>query len=96
MQAFASCLPLLTWLSPVLLETGWPEEVLGLLGHVSPSSVDLAVVTAYQSILTELAKTSPSFRAILLSNDWVEKANLYGMAALEQYLFENSTKTVVN
>ncbi|XP_078537272.1 neurochondrin [Lissotriton helveticus] len=95
MQAFASCLPLMTWLSPVLLETGWPEEVLGLLGHVSPSSVDLDVVTAYQSILTELAKTSPSFKAILLSNDWVEKANLYGMAALEQYLFENSTKTVV-
>ncbi|XP_069478697.1 neurochondrin [Ambystoma mexicanum] len=91
MQAFASCLPLLQWLPPVVLEMAWPGEIADLLAGVAPASVDLEVVTAYQAILTELAKASPGFKAALLSNNWVEKANMYGMAALEQYLCDGIT-----
>ncbi|CAI9590644.1 unnamed protein product [Staurois parvus] len=87
-QAFSACLPLLHWLSPLVLESGWLDSVLSLLSQVSPESVDLEVVTVLQALFTELAQSNVSCRELILQQGGVELANLYGMAALEQCLSE--------
>lgn len=85
-QAFSACLPLLPWLSPLVLESGWLDSVLSLLGQVSPESVDLEMVKVLQGLFTELAQSNASCREFILQNRGVELANLYGMAALKQCL----------
>ncbi|KAL8220553.1 UNVERIFIED_CONTAM: hypothetical protein K2H54_049375 [Gekko kuhli] len=86
MQAFASCMPLFLWLPEVVLQSVWPQDLLKLLSCVAPASVDLELVTAFQGILVELARTSPPFREVIQQHRGAELANLYGMAALEQGL----------
>ncbi|XP_077337854.1 neurochondrin [Lithobates pipiens] len=85
-QAFSACLPLLSWLSPLVLESGWLDSVLSLLGQVSPASVDLEMVKVLQGLFTELAQSNAPCREFILQNGGVELANLYGMAALKQCL----------
>ncbi|XP_063810514.1 neurochondrin [Pseudophryne corroboree] len=87
-QAFSACLPLLPWLSPLVLKSGWLQDILSLLDQVSPDSVDLELVTVLQALLMELAHSSVSCRELIQQHGGVEKANLYGMAALEQCLSE--------
>ncbi|KAM9320139.1 neurochondrin [Gastrophryne carolinensis] len=87
-QAFSACLSLLPWLSLLVLESGWLQDVLSLLNRVSPESVDSEVVTVLQAFLTELAHSNSSCRELMKKKGGVEKANLYGMAALEQCLSE--------
>nr|XP_033810025.1 neurochondrin [Geotrypetes seraphini]XP_033810026.1 neurochondrin [Geotrypetes seraphini] len=89
MQAFASCVPLLTWLPQEVLESRWIQDILELLGSVSPASVDLELVSAFQGILKEQAEKSPACKELILSQGGAEKSNLYGMAALEQCLSED-------
>ncbi|XP_030074294.1 neurochondrin [Microcaecilia unicolor] len=92
MQAFASCVPLLTWLPQEVLDSRWIQDVLELLGSVCPTSVDLELVSAFQGILKEQAEKSPACKELILSQGGAEKANLYGMAALEQCLCEESKR----
>ncbi|KAM3933399.1 neurochondrin [Leptodactylus fuscus] len=87
-QAFSACLPLFPWLSTLVLTSGWLQDLLRLLDMVSPGSVDLELVTVLQALLTQLAQTSVPCRELILSRGGVEKANVYGMAALEQCLSE--------
>ncbi|XP_068125199.1 neurochondrin isoform X2 [Hyperolius riggenbachi] len=87
-QAFTACLPLLPWLYSLVLESGWLKDVLSLLGQVSPQSVDLEVVTVLQDLLTTLAQKNLSCKDLIQQHGGVEKANIYGMAALEQCLSE--------
>ncbi|XP_043915426.1 neurochondrin isoform X2 [Protopterus annectens] len=86
MQAFASCLPLVPWLPQLVLESGWPRNILHLLDQASPTSVDMELVTAFQGLLLQLAKHSRQCEDLILSEGGEQKANLYGMAALEQHL----------
>ncbi|XP_029427876.1 neurochondrin [Rhinatrema bivittatum] len=90
MQAFATCVPLLSWLPQEVLESHWIQGMLELLGCVSPALVDLELVGAFQGILKELAEKSPACRELILAQGGIEKANLYGMAALEQCLGDES------
>ncbi|KAG8451425.1 hypothetical protein GDO86_003583 [Hymenochirus boettgeri] len=87
-QAFSNCIQRLPWLCTLVLKSGWLQDTLHLLDNISPKSVDSDLVTALQSMLTELAKNSSSCRALIQTQGGVEKANLYGMAALEQCLSE--------
>ncbi|XP_075051583.1 neurochondrin [Mixophyes fleayi] len=87
-QAFSACLPLLPWLSPLVLSSGWLQDILCLLGRVSPHSVELELVTVLQALLTELAQSSVSCKVLIQQQGGIEKANLYGMATLEQCLSE--------
>ncbi|XP_056413178.1 neurochondrin [Hyla sarda] len=87
-QAFSACLPLLPWLSSLVLTSGWLQDLLGLLDKVSPQSVDLELVTVLQALLTQLAQVSVPCRELIQHHGGVEKANLFGMAALEQCLSE--------
>nr|XP_014352512.1 PREDICTED: neurochondrin [Latimeria chalumnae] len=86
MQAFASCVPLLPWIPELVLESDWLKLIFALLDHASPMSVDMELVTAFQGVLIELAEHSQQCKKFILSNGGEEKANLYGMAALEQCL----------
>ncbi|XP_042296496.1 neurochondrin [Sceloporus undulatus] len=88
MQAFASCVPLFLWLPQDVLRSGWLQELLAALGRVSPKSVELEVVRAYQGILVELARASQPCLEMIQQHRGLELANLYGMAALEQCLSE--------
>nr|XP_056703117.1 neurochondrin [Euleptes europaea] len=85
-QAFASCVPLFPWLPEVVLQSVWLQDLLELLGCVSPTSVDSELVTAFQGVLVELARTSRPCREVIRQHRGAELANLYGMAALEQCL----------
>ncbi|KAM5181611.1 neurochondrin isoform 2-T4 [Mantella aurantiaca] len=87
-QAFSACLPLLPWLSQLVIESGWLHSVLSLFGQVSPESVDLEVVSVLQALFTELAQNNVSCRELIQQQGGVEMANIYGMAALEQCLSE--------
>ncbi|KAM4698883.1 neurochondrin [Discoglossus pictus] len=87
-QAFASCVPLLPWLSALVLESGWLKDILRLLAQVIPSSVDSDLVMALNTLLSELARSSVPCRELIRKHGGAEKANLYGMAALEQCLSE--------
>ncbi|XP_075709477.1 neurochondrin [Rhinoderma darwinii] len=87
-QAFSACLPLLPWLSSLVLTSGWLQDLLCLLEKVSPESVDLELVTVLQALLTQLAQISVPCRELIQHHGGVEKANIYGMAALEQCLSE--------
>lgn len=87
-QAFSACLPLLHWLSSLVLTSGWLQDLLCLLDKVSPQSVDLELVTVLQALLTQLAQVSVPCRELIRHHGGVEKANIYGMAALEQCLSE--------
>ncbi|XP_048356003.1 neurochondrin isoform X2 [Sphaerodactylus townsendi] len=86
MQAFASCVPLFRWLPEIVLHSVWLQDLLGFLGCVSPTSVDLELVTAFQGVLVELATSSHPCREVIQQHRGAELANLYGMAALEQCL----------
>lgn len=88
MQALAGCIPLFPWLPHAALQAGWLEGLSQLLSRVSPASVDLELVTAFQAVLVELARASEQCRDVILSHQGTEWANLYGMAALEQCLAE--------
>lgn len=87
-QAFSACLPLLHWLSSLVLASGWLQDILCLLDKVSPQSVNLELVTVLQALLTQLAQVSVPCRELIRRHGGVEKANIYGMAALEQCLSE--------
>ncbi|XP_063310853.1 neurochondrin [Pelobates fuscus] len=87
-QAFSSCVSLLPWLSTLVLESGWLQDLLCLLDQVSPASVGSDMVTVLQALLTELTQNSKPCRELILQRGGLEKANLYGMAALEQCLAE--------
>ncbi|NP_001087970.1 neurochondrin [Xenopus laevis] len=89
-QAFSSCVHLLPWLSALVLRSSWLQDTLCLLDNVSPKSVDSDLVTALQGMLTELAQSSSCCRDVIREKGGAEKANLYGMAALEQCLAELS------
>lgn len=86
MQAFASCVSLFPWLPEVVLHSLWLQDLLASLSRVAPTSVDLEVVTAFQGILVELARTSHPCQDVIQQHRGAELANLYGMAALEQCL----------
>uniref|UniRef100_A0A4W3JHC9 Neurochondrin n=1 Tax=Callorhinchus milii TaxID=7868 RepID=A0A4W3JHC9_CALMI len=86
MQAFASCVPLLPWLPQSVVESDWLKDIFDLLNRASPVTVELDFITSLQYVLVELAKNSKHCRDIMLLNDCEEKANLYGMAGLEQCL----------
>lgn len=88
MQALAGCIPLFPWLPHATLQAHWLHELSQLLSRVSPASVDLELVTAFQAVLVELARASEQCRNVILSHHGTEWANLYGMAALEQCLAE--------
>lgn len=88
MQAFASCVPLFPWVPQLVLHSGWLQDLLELLGHVAPMSVDLELITAFQGILMELAKASRPCWEVIQQHRGLELANLHGMAALEQCLRE--------
>ncbi|XP_071992952.1 neurochondrin isoform X2 [Engystomops pustulosus] len=88
LQAFCACLPLLPWLSSLVLTSGWFQDLLLLLEKVSPQSVDLELVTSLQTLLTQLAQISGPCRELIQHHGGAEKANVYGMAALEQCLSE--------
>ncbi|XP_066431096.1 neurochondrin isoform X2 [Eleutherodactylus coqui] len=85
-QAFSACLPLLPWLPSLVLSSGWLQDLLRILDEVSPGSIDLELVTALQALLTQLAQISVPCRELIQQHGGIEKANLYGMAALEQCL----------
>ncbi|XP_077151922.1 neurochondrin [Ranitomeya variabilis] len=87
-QAFSACLPLLPWLCTLVLTSGWLQGILSLLDKVSPESVDLALVPVLQALLTQLAQISAPCRELIQHHGGIEKANIYGMAALEQCLSE--------
>ncbi|XP_040280310.1 neurochondrin isoform X1 [Bufo bufo] len=89
-QAFSACLPLLPWLSTLVLTSGWIQDILCLLDKVSPGSVNLELVTVLQGLLTQLAQISGPCRELIHHHGGIEKANIYGMAALEQCLSEMS------
>ncbi|XP_054856012.1 neurochondrin [Eublepharis macularius] len=86
MQAFASCVPLFPWLPEIVLHSAWLQELLGILGRVAATSVDLELVTAFQGVLVELARASRPCRQVIQRHQGAALANLYGMAALEQCL----------
>ncbi|XP_041068045.1 neurochondrin isoform X1 [Carcharodon carcharias] len=86
MQAFGSCVPLLPWLPQSVIESEWLSDIFDLLSQASPVSVEFDLIAAFQCVLTELAKNSKPCKDIILLNNGEEKANLYGMAALEQCL----------
>ncbi|NXR45509.1 NCDN protein, partial [Hippolais icterina] len=86
MQALAGCIRLFPWLPDAVLQAGWLQGQ--LLSCVTPASVDLELVTAFQAVLVELARASKQYRDVILSHHGTEWANLYGMAALEQCLAE--------
>ncbi|NWZ71913.1 NCDN protein, partial [Acrocephalus arundinaceus] len=88
MQALAACIPLFPWLPDAALQAGWLQGLSQLLSRVTPASVDLELVTAFQAVLVELARASEQCRDVILSHHGTEWANLYGMAALEQCLAE--------
>ncbi|NWT57880.1 NCDN protein, partial [Erythrocercus mccallii] len=88
MQALAGCIPLLPWLPHAALQARWLQGLSQLLARVTPVSVDLELVTAFQAVLVELARASEQCRDVILSHHATEWANLYGMAALEQCLAE--------
>lgn len=88
MQALAGCIPLFPWLPHAALQAQWLEGISQLLSRVTPPSVDLELVTAFQAVLVELARASEQCRDVILSHHGTEWANLYGMAALEQCLAE--------
>ncbi|XP_069827742.1 neurochondrin [Dendropsophus ebraccatus] len=87
-QAFSACLPLMPWLSSLVLTSGWLQDLLCLLDTVSPQSVDSELVTVLQALLTQLAQVSVPCRELIQRHGGAEKANIYGMAALEQCLSE--------
>lgn len=87
-QAFSACLPLLPWLSTLVLESGWLHSVLSHFGQVSPESVDLEIVTVLHALLAELARSNVSCRELIQQQGGLDLANIYGMAALEQCLSE--------
>ncbi|NWU82041.1 NCDN protein, partial [Onychorhynchus coronatus] len=88
MQALAGCIPLFPWLPPAVLGARWLEGLSELLGRVSPASLDLELITAFQGVLVALARASEPCRDVILAHHGTEWANLYGMAALEQCLAE--------
>ncbi|NWH57399.1 NCDN protein, partial [Geococcyx californianus] len=88
MQALASCVSLFPWLPQAVLQAQWLESLSELLARVAPASVDFELITAFQGVLVELARTSKPCRDVILSHHGEEWANLYGMAALEQCLLE--------
>ncbi|NXX34086.1 NCDN protein, partial [Nicator chloris] len=88
MQALAGCIPLFPWLPHAALQARWLQGLSELLSRVTPASVDLKLVTAFQAVLVELARASEQCRDVILSHRGTEWANLYGMAALEQCLAE--------
>ncbi|KAM4884793.1 neurochondrin [Sylvia borin] len=88
MQALAGCIPLFPWLPHAALQARWLQGLSQLLSRVTPASVDLELVTAFQAVLVELARASEQCRDVILSHQATEWANLYGMAALEQCLAE--------
>ncbi|XP_048469047.1 neurochondrin isoform X2 [Rhincodon typus] len=88
MQAFGSCVPLLPWLPQSVIESEWLRDIFNLLNKSSPVTVEFDLIAAFQSVLAELAKNSKPCKDIMLSIG-EEKANLYGMAALEQCLSQN-------
>ncbi|NXI47993.1 NCDN protein, partial [Galbula dea] len=88
MQALAGCVPLVPWLPRAILRARWLEDLAELLTRVTPASVDLELITAFQAVLVELARASEQCRGVILSHQGREWANLYGMAALEQCLSE--------
>ncbi|XP_053310653.1 neurochondrin [Spea bombifrons] len=90
-QAFASCVPLLPWLSSLVLKSGWLQAILNIFEKVSPSSVSSDMVTVLQPLLVELSQNSPACRELVLQQEGIGLANLYGMAALEQSLSETLT-----
>ncbi|KAM4044546.1 neurochondrin isoform 1-T3 [Anomaloglossus baeobatrachus] len=87
-QAFSACLPLLPWLCSLVLTSGWLQSILCLLDMVSPESVNLELVTVLQALLTQLAQIDIPCRELIQHHGGIEKANIYGMAALEQCLSE--------
>ncbi|KAM4794803.1 neurochondrin [Rhinophrynus dorsalis] len=89
-QAFSSCVPLLAWLPALVLRSGWLKDTLYLLGNVSPTSVDSDMVTVLQGLFKELAQSSDPCRKLIREQKGADKANIYGMAALEQCLSELS------
>lgn len=88
MQAFTGCVPLLPWLAPAALRSRWPQELLQLLGSVSPNSVKPEMVAAYQGVLVELARANRLCREAMRLQAGEETASHYHMAALEQCLAE--------
>nr|XP_023421548.1 neurochondrin [Cavia porcellus] len=88
MQAFTGCVPLLPWLAPAALRSRWPQELLQLLGSVSPNSVKPEMVAAYQGVLVELARANRLCREAMRLQAGEETASHYRMAALEQCLSE--------
>ncbi|NWV03442.1 NCDN protein, partial [Ptilonorhynchus violaceus] len=88
MQALAGCIPLFPWLPHAALQACWLEGLSELLSRVAPASVDFELISAFQSVLVELARASKPCREVILSHHGTEWANLYGMAALEQCLAE--------
>ncbi|NXM28960.1 NCDN protein, partial [Oxyruncus cristatus] len=88
MQALAGCIPLLPWLPPAVLRARWLEGLSELLSRVSPASLDLELIAAFQGVLVALARASEPCRDVILAHHGTEWANLYGMAALEQCLAE--------
>uniref|UniRef100_A0A6I8PJM2 Neurochondrin n=1 Tax=Ornithorhynchus anatinus TaxID=9258 RepID=A0A6I8PJM2_ORNAN len=88
MQAFTGCVPLLPWLAPAALRSRWPQELLQLLGSVTPASVKPEMVAAYQGVLVELARANRLCREAMRLQAGEDTAHLYGMAALEQCLAE--------
>lgn len=88
MQAFTGCVPLLPWLAPAALRSRWPQELLQLLGSVSPNSVKPDMVAAYQGVLVELARANRLCREAMRLQAGEETASHYRMAALEQCLSE--------
>ncbi|EPY79787.1 neurochondrin [Camelus ferus] len=88
MQAFTGCVPLLPWLAPAALRSRWPQELLQLLGSVSPNSVKPEMVAAYQGVLVELARANRLCREAMRLQAGEETASHYRMAALEQCLAE--------
>ncbi|CAJ0927670.1 unnamed protein product [Ranitomeya imitator] len=87
-QAFSACLPLLPWLCTLVLTSGWLQGILSLLDKASPESVDFQLVPVLQALLTQLAQISAPCRELIQHHGGIEKANIYGMAALEQCLSE--------
>ncbi|XP_060703485.1 neurochondrin [Hemiscyllium ocellatum] len=89
MQAFSSCIPLLPWLPQSVIESEWLSHIFDLLNKCSPVTMEFDLIAAFQCVLAELAKNSKPCKDIILLNNGEEKANLYGMAALEQCVSQN-------
>ncbi|XP_072103374.1 neurochondrin isoform X1 [Mobula birostris] len=89
MQAFGSCIPLLPWLPQSIIDSEWLNDIFDLLSQASPMTVESDLITAFQSVLAELAKNNKSCKDFMLLKNGAEKASLYGMSILEQVLCEN-------